>query len=125
MDKIRQLRTGSKEFYHKIQTNSSAVSVLFSRPKRKGAGVTMEQIKAKYEKPVSKGGYMYESGIDPGQKTKMACVRRTSATGTETNIKLSSIQYHWGARQGMRVKQATKMTRKYDHDGNHSQVHRV
>ncbi|XP_055311411.1 uncharacterized protein LOC129574069 isoform X1 [Sitodiplosis mosellana] len=115
MDKIRQLRTGSKEFYHKIQTNSSAVSVLFSRPKRKGAGVTLSEIKAKYEKPVSKGGYKYESGIDPGQKTKMACVRRTLATGIETNIKLSSIQYHWGARQGMRDKQATKMTRKYVH----------
>lgn len=87
MNKIRQLRTGSKEFYHRIKTDSVSVSVSFSRPKRKGAGVSFEQIKEKYNKSVDEGGYAYEVGIDPGEKTKVACVRRN----LETEVEVSEI----------------------------------
>lgn len=85
MHKIRQLRTGSKEFYYRIKTDSVAVCVSFSRPKRKGAGISFEQIKEKYNKSVDEGGYAYEAAIDPGEKTKVACVRRNLKTKVEVS----------------------------------------
>lgn len=79
MKEIRKLEMKTKKFNHRIMTDSAAVSVELSRPKRKGAGITYAQVKSKYDKNVYKG----ECAIDPGQKTYVACVHRDLETGVE------------------------------------------
>jgi hypothetical protein len=86
MKKINEQRTGTKEFYHRIQTDSAAVSVSFSRPKRKGAGVKLEQIREKFKKKPNEGGYKNRSAIDPGEKTHLGCVRMNVDTRNEVSL---------------------------------------
>lgn len=66
-------------------TNSVSVSVLFSRPKVKGLGITDKQIREKYHKPHAQGGY---SAVDPGGRTKAVCVRRDIDTKVEVPVRL-------------------------------------
>lgn len=83
INKIRQLKSG--QFWHVLITNSVSACVLFARPKAKGFGLSDERIRDRYEKRPDQGGYKNECAVDPGERTKFACVRRDISTLVEVN----------------------------------------
>lgn len=75
-NKINRLtKTDPRKFWHVLLTDSASACVMFSRPKVKGLSVNYQQIREKYEKTPEEGGYVNECGVDPGERTKYACVR--------------------------------------------------
>ncbi|RYE16422.1 MAG: hypothetical protein EOP45_17530 [Sphingobacteriaceae bacterium] len=78
-----------KRFHCQIQTDSVAVSVLYTNPPSNAVETSKEdQQKAHYAEirdHYEHNEYFYEIPIDPGDKTHIAAVRRNVLTGVEVS----------------------------------------
>lgn len=83
MDKIRRNGKHAKEFHGQINTDGVAASVLYDRPKRSNRFFCLLMIYMKY----IFGFFVNVIGIDPGDKTWLAGIRREIRTDVEVSNK--------------------------------------
>lgn len=83
LNKIKSFVHGKKKFRLRLLSNGQAVSILYNIDKKKPVAIDKQAIVDKYKK----GGFVYESGTDPGENTWNATTQRNIETGKEVSVK--------------------------------------
>lgn len=82
-----------KHFHFQILTDSVSASLLFKKPKQNNI-IDHEAVKSMIRAKYGEGYYVYEIGIDPGDKTYIAAVIRNIRTGVEVRNVFFSIKFN-------------------------------
>lgn len=109
--KFKRMEKQQKKFHYQIVSDGVAASVLFENRNRKSTrAADTREIQRKYNEHV----YENQCGIDLGYKLWVACVKKNPEDGKESNLKISSKQFHHATGKYKREKKAAKIVGQFE-----------
>ena len=111
LDLINKIGGKKKDFHHQFLTNGVAINIIYTN-KESNTAIDEDRAMEKLKESFCNDEFDDKVGIDPNMKTWLACVRTVLKNGKETNIKISSGQYHNMTKQNLRNKKVEKIAGK-------------